>query len=205
MVELQGHRLEACFLLMLGTGLRRGEALGLRWIDVDLDNAVRTVRSQLRRKVGRVNPGTGGREGAGLVLVAPKTERSKRQVDLPIFVVAALKGHKARQAEERLHLGAAWRDTGHVFTTSIGTPCDPRNTSREFAMVARRAGLGAWHVHELRHSAASLMLAQGQAIEVVSAVLGHSSIRMTADIYGHIARSQRQAAASAMDAALGTS
>jgi len=72
-------------------------------------------------------------------------------------------------------------------------------------MVARRAGLGAWHVHELRHSAASLMLAQGQAIEVVSAVLGHSSIRMTADIYGHIARSQRQAAASAMDAALGTS
>jgi integrase len=210
MAALRGHRLEACFLLMLGTGLRRGEALGLRWDDIDLDRAVVTVRNQLRREVGRTNSETGEREGAGLVLIEPKTEKSRREVDLPGFVVAALKTHKARQAAERLNVGPAWRDSEFVFTSSIGTPLDPRNVTREFGTTAKRAGLqradeGAWHIHELRHTAASMMLDQNLAIEVVSAVLGHSSIRMTADVYGHIARSSRQASASAMDAALASS
>jgi len=114
----------------------------------------------------------------------------------------ALKAHKARQTAERLHLGPSWVDSGHVFTSTIGTPLEPRNIGREFGLITERAGLGHWHPHELRHSFASLLLEQGVAIEVVSEVLGHASIRMTADTYGHIQPAQREAAASAMDLAL---
>jgi len=205
MTALAGERLEALFVLMLGTGLRRGEALALKWPDVDLENATLTVARQLRREDGPIDPETGKPNGSSLVLVDPKTEKSRRQVDLPDFVVTALQAHMARQTAERLQLGAAWQESGYAFTSTIGTALDPRNVSRQFADLAKAAGLGAWHVHELRHSAASLMIAQGQPIEVVSAVLGHSSIRLTVDTYAHIAASGRKAAAAAMDAALASS
>jgi integrase len=77
----------------------------------------------------------------------------------------------------------------------VGTPLDPRNLNREFRDICDKAGLGHWHPHELRHSAASLMLAEGVKLQVVSEVLGHSSIRMTADVYGHILAPDREAAA----------
>jgi integrase len=196
-------RLASLFLTMLGTGLRRGEALGLRWSDVDLEHAVLTVRNQLRREPGRLDPEVGKRAGAALVLVEPKTSSSKRIVPLCDWVVEALKVHKVHQAAEHQALGAAWRDSGFVFTTTIGTPVDPRNASRAFSELAKEAGLGAWHIHELRHSSASTSLAQGVPVEVVSAFLGHSSIRMTVDTYGHIGDSQLRTAADAMDVALG--
>jgi integrase len=196
-------RLAGLYLTMLGTGLRRGEALGLKWSDLDLDRAVLTVRNQLRREPGHIDPENGKRSGAALVLVEPKTASSKRIVPLSNWVVETLKAHQARQAEEHLAIGAAWRDSGFVFTTTIGTPLDPRNASRAFSELAEKAGLGAWHIHELRHSAASTSLAQGVPVEVVSAFLGHSSIRMTVDIYGHIGDAQLRTAADAMDAALG--
>jgi integrase len=201
--EMTDDRLAGLFLTMLGTGLRRGEALALRWADVDLKRAVLTVRDQLRREPGRIDPETGIRVGAALVLVKPKTASSKRSVPLSDWVVDVLKVHKARQAAERLALGEAWRDSGFVFTTTIGTPVDPRNASRAFSDLAKKAGLGAWHIHELRHSAASTSLAQGVPVEVVSAFLGHSSIRMTVDTYGHIGDAQLRSAADAMDVALG--
>jgi integrase len=196
-------RLAGLFLTMLGTGLRRGEALGLKWTDIDLDRAVLTVRNQLRREPGQIDPENGKRSGAALVLVEPKTASSKRVVPLSIWVVETLKAHQARQAEERLALGEAWRDGGFVFTSPIGTPLDPRNASRAFSELAAKAGLGAWHIHELRHSTASTSLAQGVPVEVVSKFLGHSSIRMTVDIYGHIGDAQTRTAADAMDVALG--
>jgi integrase len=89
-----------------------------------------------------------------------------------------------------------------IFTSSVGTPLDPRNLNREFHDICEKAGLGHWHPHELRHSAASLMLAEGVKLQVVSEVLGHSSIRMTADVYGHILAPDRQAAAQAMGSVL---
>ena len=95
-----------------------------------------------------------------------------------------------------------WIETGFIFTTSIGTPIDPRNLNRDFAAICKRAGLEHWHPHELRHSAASLMLASGVKLHVVSEVLGHASIRMTADVYGHILAPDRQVAADAMNDAL---
>jgi len=200
---MDDDRLAGLFLTMLGTGLCRGEALGLKWNDLDLNHAVLTVRKQLRREPGRVDPETGKHSGAALVLVDPKTSSSKRTVPLPDWVIDALKAHRARQAAERRAVGAAWKDTGFVFTSTIGTPVDPRNASQAFADLAKDAGLGAWHIHELRHSAASTSLAQGVPVEVVSAFLGHSSIRMTVDTYGHMGDAQVRTAADAMDAALG--
>jgi integrase len=187
---LQGHRNQALYTLMLSTGLRRGEALGLRWSDFDEREAVVSVRRQLKR------------EGGVLTTSDTKTARSRRSINLPNPMVAELRAHRARQAAERLALGEAWQDSGFVFTSSVGTPMDPRNVHREFRGICRGAELGDWHPHELRHSAASLMLAQGVKLQVVSEVLGHSSIRMTADVYGHILAPDRKAASEAMGAAL---
>ena len=189
---LKGHRNEALYALMLSTGLRRGEALGLQWKDLDEKTGVLTVRRQLIR------------EGCELITSDTKTARSRRAVNLPVPMAASLKAHRARQAADRLAIGKAWQATEFIFTSTIGTPIDPNNINREFREICQRAGLGDWHPHELRHSAASLMLAQGVKLQVVSEVLGHASIRMTADVYGHILAPDRQAAADAMSAALWT-
>jgi integrase len=188
--SLEGHRNEALYSLMLSTGIRRGEVLGLQWADIDLKSGIMTVTRQLKREGGR------------LIVSDTKTARSRRALDLPAPMVASLKAHKARQAAEQLALGDAWVNSGHVFTTTIGTPIDPRNFYREFKSICKTAGLGDWHPHELRHSAASLMLAEGVKLQVVSEVLGHSSIRMTSDVYGHILAPDRRAAADAMGSAL---
>lgn len=190
LATLEGHRNEVLYALMISTGVRRGEALGLRWEDVSISNGTILVRRQLKR------------EGGTLVVSDTKTARSRRSVNLPAPLIARMKLHKARQAAERLKIGPAWEDSGYVFTTTIGTPIDPRNLYREFKAICRRADLGDWHPHELRHSAASLMLAQGVKLQVVSEVLGHSSIRLTADVYGHILAPDRQSAADAMSTAL---
>ncbi|MCL4552527.1 MAG: site-specific integrase [Candidatus Marsarchaeota archaeon] len=187
---LKGHRNETLYALMLSTGLRRGEALGLRWDDFNAKEGTVSIRRQLTR------------ENGSLSTKDTKTARSRRSINRPLRVVENLKAHKARQARERLELGPAWQDTGYIFTSSVGTPLDPRNLNREFKTVCQKAGLGDWHPHELRHSAASLMLAQGVKIQVVSEVLGHSSIRMTADVYGHILAPDREAAAAAMSETL---
>ncbi len=186
----QGDRLEALYVTMLYTGLRPGEALGLEWGAVDLAAGIVTVKKALKRV------------GTKLTLGEVKTARSRRAVNLPRPVINALREQKRRQAKDRLAAGSAWSDLDLVFATEVGTPIDPSNLRRDFKAVCERAGLGHWHPHELRHSAASLMLAQNVPLEVVADVLGHSSIRMTADVYGHIRAPQREAAAEAMAEAL---
>ena len=183
---LKGHRNEALYAVMLSTGLRRGEALGLMWKDLDRDSGVLQIRRQLKR------------EGGTLVTADTKTSRSRRSVNLPPPMLKALLWHERRQETERPALGTSWINTDFIFTSAVGTPIDPRNFYREFTKICRDAGMGDWHPHELRHSAASLMLAQGVKLQVVSQVLGHASIRMTADVYGHILDPDRQEAADAM-------
>lgn len=190
LTTLRGHHNEALYALMLSTGLRRGEALGLQWSDFDRNTGVLRISRQLKR------------EGTRIVTTDTKTSLSRRAVNLPEPMLRALLDHEERQRAARGRLGSSWADTGYIFTSSVGTPIDPRNLYREFQTVCRSAGLGDWHPHELRHSAASLMLAQGVKIQVVSKVLGHSSIRMTADVYGHILDPDRQEAADAMGSLL---
>jgi integrase len=186
----RGDRLEACFIVLLALGLRKGEALGVAWTDIDLDRGLLVVRQALKRVGGAVSLGD------------VKTSGSRRMINLPDEVVAALRSHRARQAAERLAAGPSWHESALVFTTPIGTPIDPSNFRRQFDKICGRAGLIGWHPHELRHSAASIMLAAGVPLEVVSRVLGHASIRITADVYGHIMDPQRKQAADAMSSVL---
>jgi integrase len=121
-------------------------------------------------------------------------------------VVDVLRRHRATQAGERLAFGSGWG--GHwtplalVFTSTIGTPLDPDRVNRKVQTITEAAGLGRWTPHELRHSAASILLATGVPLKVVSEMLGHSSIRVTADVYGHLLGPARQEAADAMASAL---
>jgi integrase len=187
----RGDRLEALYPLMLATGIPPGEAFGLPWTHVDLKSGQITVRQALSRQPG------------GNVIGDGKTgTKGWRTIKLPSPVVEALKSHLRRQRRERKEMGEAWQDHGLVFCTPIGTPLDPDNHRRAFTALTERAGIGRWHPHELRHSATSIMLAQGVPIDVVSKILGHTSIRITADVYGHILEPQKNAAAEAMAAAL---
>lgn len=173
------------FMLMLVTGVRRGEALGLRWEDVDLKKGVISIRQQVQRIDGE------------LKATEVKTDKSRRSINLSKSMVQELRAHKAAQTKERLE-SAIWHDTGYVFTSNVGTPLDPRNMAKRFLSACRKAKIGTWHPHELRHTAASLMLANGVPLQVVSEILGHASIRITSDVYGHVLAPQRQEAAETM-------
>jgi integrase len=188
--EMRGERLEPLFRLMLATGLRRGEALALHWSDIDLDRAMLRVRWTLTRT------------SKGLQLGEPKTEKSRRTVPLPRSTVEVLRAHRGRHAAHRLAAAEVWQDSDLVFTTEIGTPLEPRNVLRQFDKIARRAGLRDVHLHTLRHSTASFLLAAGTHTKVVQEHLGHSSYAITADIYSHVAPEQRREAADRLDEAL---
>ena len=189
---VQGDRLEALYTVALAIGLRQGEALGLRWDDVDLDAGTLTVRNALQRL------------GPGWELVQPKTTRSRRTVALPGVVLAALRQHRTRQLEERLWAGSRWQEHGFVFTSTIGTPLDGSGVSRRFHTALETAGLPRQRFHDLRHACASLLLAQGVAPRVVMEILGHSQISLTMNTYSHVIPELERDAADRMDALLGT-
>jgi integrase len=105
---------------------------------------------------------------------------------MPVSLVVALKAHKAHQIEERLLVGEQWQDSGLVFTSTVGTPLEPRNVNRQFDGLLKKAGLAHIRFHDLRHTAASLRLAQGVHPRVVMEILGHSKISVTMDTYSHV-------------------
>lgn len=187
----RGSRYEPLFELLAHTGLRRGEGLALRWSDVDLEQHVLRVA------------GTLARVDRALVVTEPKTARSKRFVHVSPAVEDLLKRIRLRQVADRLQAGSQWVETGFVFTTEFGEPCDPRNALRALKSAADRAGLGSIGLHTLRHSAASVMLTNGVPLKVASDILGHSSIAITADTYGHVAPQVAQAALDTLSSALG--
>jgi len=182
----EGHRLETLFTLAITTGARSGELLGLTWECVDLDQGFVHIRKALQQTED------------GLSLAEPKTARSRRSVAIPQIAVVSLRGHRARQAEEALRLGSAWRnDYGLVFTTEIGTPLDARNVlKRQLRPLLAMAGLpSALRFHDLRHIAISLALAQGMPVPAVSEMVGHADAAITLRVYAHaIPGGQRQVA-----------
>lgn len=190
LASIQEDRLEALYTVALALGLREGEAFGLRWQDVDLDNGLLCVRQCLTRTKD------------GPVFGPPKTERSRRTIPLPAVCIAALQRHRARQEQERLLAGSRWQEHGLVFTTTIGTPLDSANVLKRFRAALKAAGLPPMRFHDLRHSCASLLLAQGVHPRVVMEVLGHSQISLTLDTYSHVYMSVKQEAAAKMDAIL---
>jgi integrase len=196
--EASQTRHQTLLTVMLAYGLRRGEALGLHWSALDWDAA----KLKVTHGVKRVQDRTPSDRQTRLVIGELKTARSRRTLFLTPQLIDLLRQHRAQLARERMAVGEAWQDHGLIFPSEIGTPLDPDNVSHVFSRISRRAGLGHWHLHELRHSGASLMLAQGTDLYVVSEVLGHSSVAITKDVYGHLVDGQKRAAAILMSAAL---
>jgi integrase len=194
----RGDRLEALYALALTLGLRRGEALGLLWTDIDTAGGTIHVRHQLRReRLPESEPTSSGRH-TRLVLRDLKTKRSRRTLHLTPALRELLRTHRARQLREQLSAEQEWTDSGLVFTTPAGTPIDPDNFARYFHRICKKAELGHWTPHELRHSTASIMLAQGTPLWVVSEVLGHASVVITKDVYGHLLGGEKREATEAI-------
>jgi integrase len=188
----RGDRLEALYVLALATGMRQGELLALRWEDVDLDGGALQVRATLQHV-----------SGGGFTFAPPKTRRSRRKVVLPVAALDALRQHRVRQADERANLRSGWDDLGLVFANRLGRPLDGIHVlRRELHPLLRRAGLPLIRFHDLRHTAATLLLGRGVNPKVVSELLGHSQVSITLDVYSHVLPDMQQHAAAVMDALL---
>lgn len=170
----RGHRLEVAIRLTLGLGLRRGEVCGLRWVDTNFEAGTLTVRGQLISNVGE-----------GLEWVEPKTPTAVRVLRLPAVLLGALRWHQTRQEAERKVMG--WEASPYIFTSvSNGGPLPPSSLYDAFRGVAEEAGLQGFRLHDLRHSAASMLLAEGVPLKRVQAILGHARGSTTLNVYGHL-------------------
>lgn len=181
---VQGDRFEALYILALTTGMRRGEILGLKWADLDLQRGYLRVLRSLSTD-----------HGAPLE-VAPKREASKRPIKLLPEAVTALEAHRKRQLEDRLRAGPRWEDNSYVFPTSLGTGMSGNNLrNRSLRPLLDKAGLPRVTFHELRHTFATLELEIGTPAKVVQEILGHASIVQTMNTYSHVAPSMQDEAA----------
>jgi len=189
---LPGTRHEALFVILAARGLRLGEALALRWADLEIESASPSLR--VTHTLQRV--------GKEWELAPPKSKSSLRAMRLSASLVDVLRRQRARQAEERLAAGLLWEDHGLAFTTALGRPLDQSHVRREFCAILKRAGLPRRRVHDLRHGAATLFLQQGENLKQVSAALGHSRIATTADVYAHVLEALDERGSDRMEAAL---
>ncbi|QIX27513.1 site-specific integrase [Nocardioides sp. JQ2195] len=187
--EAGGSRYALLFELLINTGLRRGEALALKWSDVDLEGRTARVRKTLVR------------QGGDLIRTAPKSKKSDRTIPLSAAALDVLRRTKKRNAEDRLKAGSKWHETGYVFVTEFGEPCDPRNALRALQVAAERADLPGVGLHTLRHTAATMMLNAGIPMATVSRIMGHASIAVTVDLYGHVSPDVARDAFDALGAA----
>jgi integrase len=177
------------------TGLRQGELLGLSWHDVALDGPAPTLT--VRRSLALA-------AGGGFALAEPKTPRSRRTLELGTTAARALRRQRTRQKEARLAVADLWQDrAGFVFTDPLGRPLGGSGVTHAFQTALARLGLPRVRFHDLRHGVASLMLAQGVPLKLVSESMGHSTIAITADVYSHLDREQRRGAADAIERAIG--
>jgi integrase len=196
------------FTVTLALGLREGETLGLRWQDVDLDaGKLQIVHSLQRVKLPRDKK-------SSQLLVEPKTQGSSRVITLPQVAISAFQAHRMRQDEERKVCGSRWRESGMVFTTATGTMLEPRNMLKAFYKIIdtpdrddpepddkkKRRLLPRLRFHDLRHSAATLLLAQGVHPRLIMELLGHSSFTLTMNTYGHVMDEMKRETARQIDA-----
>jgi integrase len=189
----RGDRLEALYVLAIHTGMRRGELLGLKWGDVDLDDTFPTVR--VRRTLTR--------KDTGYVLGEPKTKKSRRTIRLTPQAVEALRRHLTSQMEQMKHLGDLYDDQGLIFTTEVGTLINPSNLrQRSFMPLLERAGLPQITFNDLRHTCASLLFQRNVHPKFVQELLGHASVAITLDTYSHMLPGMGSEAADAIESAL---
>lgn len=195
----RADRLFALFATILSLGLRLGEALGVAWPDVDLDRGRFNVHQALQRIDKKLFP-----ERAGLQLVDAKGGYSDRPTILPAVAISALRHHQANQEKDRLWAGSRWSNGWNlVFTSKTGKPLDERGVLRRFQELLVLADLPKMRIHDLRHSAVAILIAQGVNIKAISELVGHSSVAFTLQVYGHLLEEAKREPADKMDAALG--
>jgi integrase len=173
--------LRALFVVLTTTGMRIGEALGLKWSDINFEHGTVSIQRAVQRQRDR-----------GLVYIEPKTALSRRTVQLTSFAQSELRQHRARQALSHLN-------TDVVFTSETGTLLDPTNVTHRFQQTRERAGLPPLRLHDLRHTAATLMLQEGVHPSVVREMLGHSTVMLTLGTYSHVMPNMQREAATKLD------
>ena len=180
-------------MLAVTTGMRQGELLGLRWEDVNFAGGTLQVRRTLSTRAGR-----------GFSFSPPKTAKGRRSIKLPEMAKRSLKKHRKAQLEERMKLARLWEDNGLVFATRLGTSVGRQElVMRSFKPLLSKAGLPNIRFHDLRHTCATLLLGKGVHAKFVQELLGHATISITLDTYSHVLPGMGDAAAGAMDEALG--
>ena len=175
-------RLSALWWLAVHTGMRRGELLALQWQDIDLDKKVLAVRRTLTRGAD------------GLTFGEPKSVSGRRAIALPDICVEKLRNHRIHQLEQRLQASSAWQETDLVFERGDGRVLHPNTLSGTFMRLTKQAGLPRIRFHDLRHSAATLMLSNGVHPKIVQERLGHSDISMTLNRYSHVSMDMQREA-----------
>jgi integrase len=198
-LAVRGDRFEALYLLALMTGMREGELFGLKWTDLHLDASLLTVNHSLahtKRKKGE--------EGERVVLKGPKTVGSRRTIELPSITVSVLREHQGRQQDQRIAAREDWREEGYVFTSRFGTPLDWGNTLHRFQALCKKNDLPKIRFYDLRHTHASLLIAEGVHPKKIAERLGHSSIKLTMDTYGHLFEGSDRESAEQMDRLFGS-
>jgi integrase len=188
LVAAQGSRIEALLHLALATGMRQMELLGLKWTDLDWIKQTLKIERQLERSTSDQ-----------VKFVQLKTKYSRRTIDLGDQTIAAIQRQYDRQNEDRKLAGEHWKEYGLIFTTKVGTPINYRNLLRDYKLLLHKAGLPPIRFHDLRHTAASLMLNHSTPVIVVSRRLGHSKPSITLDVYGHLLPSMQAEVAQKID------
>jgi integrase len=180
---VRGDRYEALYILAITTGMRQGELLGLQWPDLDLDAGKLTIFRSLHRTKRRRDPDD---DSPWFQLRHPKTAGSRRTLEIPPVTVDALRAHAVRQRQQRLLADTSWQEQKLIFTTRVGTPVDTTNVLHGFQKILAEAGIPKMRFYDLRHTHASLLIAEGVHPKKIAERLGHASIKLTMDLYGHL-------------------
>jgi len=183
-----GTRNEGLYHVAIKTGMRQGELLGLKWSDLDWNKGIIRVQRQVQRV-----------KGQGIVFMRPKTKAALRSIQLGEETIKTLRRHMAQQQLNKAFAGERWKNLDLIFPSRIGTPQSQSNLLKEFKALLEEAGVKRIRFHDLRHTAASLMLNHGIAILIVSKMLGHSKPSTTLDYYGHLIPTMQEGVASLMD------
>lgn len=181
--SLDKHRNRALFILALGSGLRLGELMALKWDDIDLNNATVSVTHAVSQ-ISKVSKD--GTRTWSVLDHPPKTKSSIRTIPIPEKVVSKIKKHKIRQTEEKLKVGDLYQDNNLVFCTELGNYIDTRNLTRSYARALVKADIPHKKFHSLRHTYATRLFENDVAIKTVQSLMGHSDITTTMNIYTHV-------------------